>query len=139
MNKVINPGKIEDKYNVFVKISFADGRLSISGVEGPRRDGNCYGSCGQIQGEIKNWTPAEGWSQDMLNTLFFIWETYHPNDLTPNCQHMRDSGILNYTPGHVCPVCGYKSGSAWLTRDIPADVIKWLDSLPESTVIPAWV
>ncbi len=39
----------------------------------------------------------------------------------------------------ACPVCGDKYGSSWLKEEVPQDVIDWLFSLPEPTVIPAWV
>lgn len=38
-----------------------------------------------------------------------------------------------------CPVCGYKYGSAWLKEEVPADVIDWLFSLPDTKTTPAWV
>lgn len=38
-----------------------------------------------------------------------------------------------------CPVCGYKYGSAWLKEAVPAEVISFLESLPETDKIPAWV
>lgn len=38
-----------------------------------------------------------------------------------------------------CPVCGYEYGSSWRLEPVPADVIDWLFSLPETTVEPAWV
>jgi hypothetical protein len=47
---------------VFVKVIFDGTRLSITGVEGPRRNGNCYGGCGKITldpaAAAKDWTPA---------------------------------------------------------------------------------
>jgi hypothetical protein len=44
-------------------------------------------------------------------------------------------GILS----RPCPVCGYKYGSAWLKREVPAEVVAWLFALPESDAVPAWV
>ena len=38
-----------------------------------------------------------------------------------------------------CEVCGYKYGSQWLREDLPADVIRFLESLPETDITPAWV
>jgi len=38
-----------------------------------------------------------------------------------------------------CPVCGYKYGSAWLKEEVPASVLEFLQSLPNSLIIPAWV
>lgn len=142
MRKVLNPAKFvhynNKKYDVFIVVKFENGILSITGVESPMPSGNCRGGCGQIVNNIPDYIPAKGWTKEMLNTLQFIWNTYHLNDLTPNCQHMRDAGKLDYESGYVCPVCGYESGSKWLSRTIPADVITWLESLPESEKIPAW-
>lgn len=38
-----------------------------------------------------------------------------------------------------CPVCGYKYGSEWRKEKLPAKVVAFLKSLPETTVTPAWV
>ena len=53
MYKLIRPiARVFDNRNhpspVFVEIKYSDGKLSITGVEGPTRSGNCIGSCGQI-------------------------------------------------------------------------------------------
>lgn len=37
-----------------------------------------------------------------------------------------------------CAVCGYKYGSAWLSEDVPADVLEFLRALPGSKLVPAW-
>lgn len=47
--------------------------------------------------------------------------------------------VWNEFKGHLCPVCGYSIGSAWLKKEIPEDVIDFLFSLPNTKVIPAWV
>ena len=47
MRKIINPctcDTYEGKAKGFCKIEFEDGRLSISGVIGPKRNGNAKGS-----------------------------------------------------------------------------------------------
>jgi hypothetical protein len=38
-----------------------------------------------------------------------------------------------------CPVCGYKYGTAWKKRELPAEVITFIESLPEPTKQPAWI
>lgn len=35
--------------------------------------------------------------------------------------------------GKPCEVCDYKYGSAWLKEDVPADVISFLETLPDNT------
>lgn len=96
MKKVINPctcpvydGRMAQG---FVKIEFEDGRLSISGVIGPRRSGNCSGSAGQCVDEIREGIPTEEWSAEMLAQLCDIWDRWHLNDMRPYCQHMKTLG-----------------------------------------------
>lgn len=38
-----------------------------------------------------------------------------------------------------CPICGYEYGTSWLKEDLPHDIIYFLEGLPDSDVIPAWV
>jgi len=67
----------------------------------------------QLVKEEKPETKAAGW----------VTEKEHP------------AGLLS----KPCPTCGYKYGSAWLKEDVPADVLEFLESLPVTTVKPAWV
>ena len=50
--KIVNIGIVDigspKGAELFCKIKIAEGRLSISGVEGPTQSGNCRGSAGQI-------------------------------------------------------------------------------------------
>lgn len=59
-------------------------------------------------------------------------ETKRANWVRPD-EHPR--GIL----GKACPECGYQFGSSWLTEEVPAEVIEFLESLPDSDTKPAWV
>jgi hypothetical protein len=72
-----------------------------------------------------------------------IWERWHLNDMRAGCEHQRaedwgkervsETGKLscwvypNEHPKGVlmkpCLVCGYKFGSAWLTEELPADIV----------------
>lgn len=93
--KVINPGMVEGyssrHSNVFCEIEYdKDGCLSITGVVGPRKGGNCDGGCGQIQDtllEISIHNLAPGWTKGKIKKLFDMWERWHLNDLRPNCEH----------------------------------------------------
>jgi len=38
-----------------------------------------------------------------------------------------------------CEVCGYAYGSQWLREEVPADVIEFLKSLPDTDIQPDWV
>lgn len=95
MKKIINPvsceigGRFE---RGFCKIEFSEGKLSISGVIGPRSNGDCRGSCGQCVDEIREGTPAEGWTKEMVNRFCDLWEKWHLNDMRPYCPHQKELG-----------------------------------------------
>ncbi len=216
--------------NIFCKVEFADGRLSISGVEGPLKSGECRGGCGQIGGDYltgksKITHPAPGWDEAKLKKFFEVWEEWHLNDMTPNCEHQKgwdtakELELVEYTwsdkfhdararaeegtmpleeyagfgkvvtrvhaatiaierpkyespevkellaegwiredkkekkgAGWVspiehpeglltkaCPTCGYKYGTEWKTREVPAEVLEFLKGLPDTDKTPAWV
>lgn len=151
---------------VFCQISFTDGNLSITGVEGPTRDGNCTGSCGQIvmglKGHEDTITPAPGWTRDMLTRFFDVWGTWRLNDMIAGSPaqsaHLATLKFPGYPVSHyhwACeqleavglqpdPNCQHKGkpysyGSAWLRVEVPADVIAFLESLPKTDITPAWV
>lgn len=140
--------------------------LSIIGVEGPQRNGDCKGSCGQIVDTIEEYKDtqkiayAEGWNETSLHTFVQIWEQYHLNDMTAGSPRQSlalkqefgkkgadyNKAVEFLTTQGLQPDAEfmhkgepYKYGSAWLFKEIPADVLKWLFMRPETTVIPAWV
>jgi len=128
-------------YDVFVKAELKDGRLSLSGVEGPRKNDNCVGSCGQINmstWDIENYAP--GWNAALEGRLRKIWKNWHLNDMRAECAHQRARGE-NWTshPSAQCPDCGYKLGSAWLREEVPQEILNELFSMPETDRAPAWV
>lgn len=164
-----NPGYENDKvYPVFVAIKYKEGKLSITGVEGPTKSGNARGGCGQIT-DFELVTLSEGWTSALVDTLRDIWKRYHLNDLVAGCEHQRalgwhkrrldpDIGIgwkfgkhANMSSwarpeehprgvlGKPCPVCGYKYGTAWKVEEIPQWAIDCLKGLPTSEKTPAWV
>lgn len=103
MKKIINPGsvKIGETYApVFCKIEYNDGRISISGVEGPLKSGNARGSCGQMYDGIIEaierdlWKPeaATGWTNDSAREFVRLWKLWHLNDMKPECEHQRAAG-----------------------------------------------
>lgn len=233
MNKIVKPCIVEIdgiRYPAYTRIKFDGKELSISGVVGPMSNGNCKGSAGQCTDEIRNGTPAEGWSQEMLEKFCNIWDEWHLNDMRPYCKHQKEFGwdklateevsiyhyrltrevtdqrrsikheamrklmsgesvqlapeeiellrlkefpVLpektddpRYAPfngstvefeekkrlgwlhhnehprgilGKACPVCGYEYGTKWVTEEVPAEVIEFLESLPDSETKPAWV
>lgn len=96
MEKIINPCKCEiyngNQYNAFVEIIYKDGKLSMHGVVGPKRNGNCYGSCGQCVDEIRKGNPTDDWTKEMLDKLCDIWDKWHLNDMRPYCEHQKKLG-----------------------------------------------
>lgn len=239
MKKIINPVMCDvygGRARGFVKIEFENERLSISGVIGSKKNGNCMGICGQCVEEIRQGEPVEGWTKEMIQRLCDIWDEWHLNDMRPYCQHQKELGwdklasktatlynyeltqeayrkqeaakraaiqalkngetftpsaeqvkyaslpysittpveisgedAMNYEPkkplysgdkgptkvkmlgwlkpdehpdgilGKPCPVCGYEYGHSWNMEKVPEDVIKWLFSLPDTAVQPAWI
>ena len=146
MEKIINPCKCDvgDRnhytYDAFVEIVYKNDRLSLHGVIGPTRGGNCRGSAGQCQDEIRKGVPKAPWAKEMVDKLCDIWDHWHLNDMRAGCEHQRALGWKGESYiGKPCPVCGYKYGTAWLKEEVPDDVIKWLESLPESEIKLAWI
>ena len=72
---------------VFAQIRWDGERLAISGVEGPKSNGNAYGSCGQIEmsyrtaEERANLTPGDGWTAEDVGRFFDVWRRWHLNDM----------------------------------------------------------
>ena len=224
---------------VYIRVEFAAGELSLTGVVGPRKNGNCAGGCGQIilsDAPLCDGGFAPGWSIPSVRKLRGVWERWHLNHMRPECEHQRAAGWLEtdgervklydwcLVPGiykerreierrslaalkageavsltgeeqallalpstvttheeqppqpwdyyeldnHAgirpavtvkalgwlkesehprgilskpCPECGYKYGSSWLKEEVPADVLAWLEGLPECAAAdaPAWV
>jgi hypothetical protein len=160
MKKTVRVGTIESygkhKVSVYCSIKFENGKLSISGVEGPLPSGNAIGGCGQIDmgyahRDSKDNDPrydepkqiakfAEGWNQETWFKFLDIWHRWHLNDMKAECEHQRQRGETWEThPSATCPDCGYVLGSAWLREEVPADVIEFLQSLPDADQVPAWV
>lgn len=146
MKKIINPCKCDvgyrnhALYNAFVQIIYDNGILTIRGVIGPLQGGNCRGSCSQCQDEIRDGIPKPPWTKEMVDKLCDIWDHWHLNDMRAGCEHQRALGWKGKSYiCKPCPVCGYKYGTAWLKEEVPTDVIKWLESLPESEIKPAWI
>lgn len=98
MHKIVNPcmcdvGKMY-KYNAFAKIEYSEGKLSITGVIGPRSNGDCFGSCGQCVDDIRKGAPIPEWTDDMLQKFCDIWDEWHLNDMRAYCSHMKKLGWL---------------------------------------------
>lgn len=85
-------------------------------------DGKIYlvESCGQTREAIAEFFPE-------LVCLF----PYHLNDMHAGCQHQQALKTAGYgvKTGDVCRICQYSNGSAWLTNDLPADVVTYIENL----------
>lgn len=162
VHKVIRVGEVPcypNKADLFCKITIDDGVLSISGVIGPMRNGDARGGCGQINMEFAHRNPEDNdkrygnpvrpeqiefapeWTADLWLEFLDVWAKWHMNDLQAGCEHQRKMGwrIYDDHPCEPCPECGYKYGSAWLREELPASVIAFLQSLPDTDRQPAWV
>lgn len=88
-NKVVRIGTAKTyrgrSYSIFCKIEYKGGRLSITGVEGPTRGGNCLGGAGQIDIHLRKHqdeiTLAPGWTRAKLAAFFEAWQAWHLNDM----------------------------------------------------------
>ncbi|GBU06539.1 hypothetical protein EDD74_11939 [Faecalimonas umbilicata] len=104
MVKVVNPCVCStyhaDVY-AYAKIEYEDGGLSICGVVGPKRNGDCTGSAGQCVDEIRNGKPTEDWTNEMLQKFCDIWERWHLNDMRPYCKHQRELGWVEQSQEKV--------------------------------------
>jgi hypothetical protein len=166
MKRTLNPGSIKThtgrRVPVFVTVSYVDGRLSITGVEGPMAGGNCYGGCGQIGGHAGRALTvdayAPGWTPELVAQLDKVWHDWHLNDMRAGSPRQRawlaahpEAGreykttLDNLTAAGLSPDAQYLHngkpyayGSAWLSDPVPADVIAFLESLPASTIPNPW-
>ena len=104
MRKVVNPC-VCDTYHgdaqAYAKIEYADGRLSICGVIGPKRNGDCKGASGQCVDEIRSGRPGAGWNEEMLQKFCEIWDEWHLNDMRAYCRHMKELGWVEQTQEKV--------------------------------------
>jgi hypothetical protein len=167
--RIVHPGSSDETGRLFIKIEWRPhcdmnhdkrSRLSITGVEGPKANGNARGGCGQIVMSglhVDTYNTQEGWTTAMLNRLAVVWDRWHLNDMragTPaQMQWLREREheypgypIDHYTwakeglaAAGLQPDNGYSYGSAWLHEEVPDDVLTWLRDLPETNAHPAWV
>lgn len=102
--KIIHPGRAPDG-EVFCKIEFDGGKLSITGVIGPKHNGDSTGGCGQIDmgfhhrnqshNDKRTSKPvttgqmrfSPGWTADEWLDFLDYWHTWHLNDMRPGCEH----------------------------------------------------
>lgn len=157
INKVVCVGTTTEygaPCKVYCKIVFKDGRLSITGVEGPMSNGNAKGGCGQIRDFVIS-SYAEGWDKNKVEQFRTVWNQWHLNDMRAGTP-AQEAELSNHVfPGYpksyyewakevlttvgLQPDNGYSYGSKWLMEEVPEWVILFLASLPDSDTTPAWV
>lgn len=152
-NKVVRIGD-----RTFANIKFSNGKLSITGVINPTRGGNAD-SCGQIDTspwEIKEYAP--GWSPELEARFREVWHEWHLNDMKagspaqrawlkahPELKTYEDhrDGLraagLNPDPNWLIEGKPYGYGMRWLREEVPADVLEFLASLPDTDITPNWI
>lgn len=128
-------------HSVFITIKWHDGKLSISGVEGPRGNGDAWGSCGQIV--MGDWSGYKAHGDSDLDMIKRLWDRWHLNDMqagdavqmawlrenghgkdyTETCKKLEAVGLLTHD--------GYKYGSKWLRVEVPWCVVAYFHALPE--------
>tara|TARA_R100000687_G_C6420053_1_gene150574 strand:+ start:417 stop:866 length:450 start_codon:yes stop_codon:yes gene_type:complete len=129
-------------YSVYAHVRILHCELHITGVGGPLQGGNAIGDQGQLILDnglvIENL--ASDWTPEMLSTFRFVWDRWHLNHTNAQCEHQRQLGQTWTThPLSECITCGYVLGSQWLCEALPETVVSFLESLPETKKIPAWI
>jgi len=129
---------------IFCRIEYKEGNLSITGVEGPKKNGNCLGGCGQI---VDNLVPAEiqpskGWTQELIEEFIAVWKLWHLNDMRAGCEHQR-AQWRRWT----CLECGQQWDSpirpSSCTPNISGEVTEYCPSCTRrnvwsGTTLPSW-
>lgn len=155
-HKIINPGTIRGK-NVFCEIKFDGKNLSITGVVGPR--GYSCDSCGQIVDELVEVNLAKDWDISTRDKFINVWKEWHLNDMkagsprqeafikewakkhpydyTEVCKALEEAGLL-IDMEYIYNDKPYKYGTSWLRIEVPADVLKFLSELPETSIHTSW-
>ena len=116
--KIIHPCTVDAggkrTKDAFCKITIEDkGKgpvLSITGVVGPTPNGNAY-SAGQCVDTIREGTPTNMWSREMLDKLCDIWERWHLNDMRAGCEHQVGKA---WNPDRQVKLYKYKMSAALL-------------------------
>ena len=164
--KVLHIGTCADG-DVFIEVKWTGTRLSITGVEGPKRNGDARGGCGQIVYDAAQQAAlslAPGWDRTLIARLFEVWDRWHLNDVragSPRQSEFRrahpDQFDVKYPVDHFANACGvltraglnpdpeylldgepYRYGSAWLHEDVPDDALAFLRGLPDTRKAYPW-
>lgn len=161
-NKVVRIGEVEvagKRCHLYCNVVFTYPLLSITGVEGPLRNGNSVGGCGQVinhEWAVVRYAP--GWDGTKLEHFRAVWSTYHLNDrnagspdqmaflsMRPDlidyegCLEALRAVGLSPDPNYIHEGKPFEYGSDWLFTRVPYHVLAFLQSLPDTDIEPAWV
>lgn len=156
MKHAVSPGVTADAGRLWLEIRLEEGRLTICGVEGPKVNGDCRGSCGQCGVNVAEL--SEGWTDAMVTVLAATWDRWHLNDMRagspvqeswlrahpikavyPESHYEKASAALEEAGLNPDPD-GYSYGHAWKSEAVPPEVSAWLLALPRGcSLAPAWV
>ncbi len=167
MNKVMRIGTLPAyggrTMSIYVRAQFNEGRLSLTGVEGPLASGDALGSCGQIimglrePDGMEDFKPAPGWTIESVGRLLDIWDRWHLNDMRAGSRAQADwlrnnPVAFKYPESHYEKASealaaaglnpdadGYRYGSAWKREDVPPEVLAELEAFPDADRQPAWI
>lgn len=127
--------------------------------------GDCHGGAGQIDmhwddAYLDDLTLNTGWTMDMVRELRDIWQRWHLNDMRAGSPIQEAAVRGHKASGCECPRLDwyphikavlaaegvdpdpeteYSYGSAWLTEDIPTEVLDRLRGFPLANKAPEWV
>ena len=91
MKRTIHVGATE-RGDVFVTLIWDGSNLAISGVEGPKANGDATGYCGQIEevlSDLVTWDHQ--YDKSMTARLAQLWKRWHLNDMKAGCYHQRSA------------------------------------------------
>lgn len=149
--------RIRDKDWCVLEVELSpEGRLSICGVAGVvcncrtakgaarfviASDGEYHGLdvYHEVDAPKGKVLVGHSWGQIQETLLDFFPEVepylkWHLNDMRAECEHQESRGETwkAHSPSlrpPVCPDCGHRLGHAWLKRELPPEVIAWVESL----------
>lgn len=71
--------------------------------------------------------PAKGFTLETIRKIYELWQEWHLNDMKSHCAHQDEA--VAWDKVAPCPLTGYKAGSAWLTKPLPAEIVEQVSAL----------
>lgn len=131
-----------DYGDLWITIEYTDDKLSITGVEGPKKNGDCRGSCGQCVDAAR----------EIDEKFADMWKRWHLNDMRAGSPAQEDFLRAHKAefPGYLTSYYdwavslltkndlhpdynhyNYTYGSAWLHEEVPEDILEYFASFPD--------